>query len=76
MPALPEAGEPYREGEWANDLPDLSGEPARAGRSWMGLLGTGAVAAGGFGSRRSFASNAATQFNRDDQSVRMPSLSM
>jgi hypothetical protein len=29
-----------------------------------------------FGSRRSFSLKAATEFNRDDQSVRMPSLSM
>ena len=48
LPALPEAAEPYREGEWANYRPDLSGEPARAGRSWMGLLGNGALAAGCF----------------------------
>ncbi len=48
FPALSEAAEPYREGEWAKYVPDLSSEPACSGRSWMGLVSNGALAAGSF----------------------------
>ncbi|MFC5508722.1 helicase HerA-like domain-containing protein, partial [Bosea massiliensis] len=48
LPALPEASEPYQPGDYVKFLPDLSGEPARAGRSWLGILGNTILAVGCF----------------------------